>query len=103
MATSKRTRRWRLTCNSLSRAARCRLPVETTSLAAWILCASCSRPTRATATTARDLTSSVCEVDSGMQDKALRYLGAKADANCGLLLPGAMFAETCPPLNQKEE
>jgi len=45
----------------------------------------------------------VCEVDGQVQEKALRYLGAKADANCGLLLPGAMFAETCPPLNNKAE
>jgi hypothetical protein len=33
----------------------------------------------------------------------LRYLGAKADANMGLLLPGAMFAETCPALATKPE
>jgi len=45
----------------------------------------------------------VIDVDQDTQDKALRYLGAKADANMGLLLPGAMFAETCPPLATKPE
>jgi len=45
----------------------------------------------------------VIEVDQETQDKALRYLGAKADANMGLLLPGAMFAETCPALAKKPE
>jgi len=45
----------------------------------------------------------VVDVDQEVQDKALRYLGAKADANMGLLLPGAMFAETCPPLANKPE
>jgi hypothetical protein len=45
----------------------------------------------------------VIEVDQDTQDKALRYLGAKADANMGLLLPGAMFAETCPALAKKPE
>lgn len=45
----------------------------------------------------------VCDIEQGTQDKALRYLGAKADANCGLLLPGAMFAETCPALGPKDE
>ena len=40
----------------------------------------------------------VVDVPQPVQEKALRYLGAKAEANMGLLLPGAMFAETCPPL-----
>jgi len=45
----------------------------------------------------------VVEVDGHVQEKALRYLGAKADANCGLLLPGAMFAETCPSLGNSSD
>jgi len=44
----------------------------------------------------------VCEVPTNVQEKALRYLGAKAEANMGLLLPGAMFAETCPALQNDE-
>lgn len=44
----------------------------------------------------------VCEVPQAVQEKALRYLNAKAEANMGLLLPGAMFAETCPPLQNDE-
>jgi len=45
---------------------------------------------------------SVCQVEQSIQEKALRYLGAKAEANMGLLLPGAMFAETCPRLQDDE-
>jgi len=45
----------------------------------------------------------VANVDEKIQNKALRYLGAKAEANMGLLLPGAMFAETCPLLQETEE
>ena len=44
----------------------------------------------------------VIEVPLPVQEKALRYLGAKAEANMGLVLPGAMFAETCPPLQAEE-
>jgi len=44
----------------------------------------------------------VIEVPQPIQEKALRYLGAKAEANMGLLLPGAMFAETCPPLQNDD-
>lgn len=44
----------------------------------------------------------VCQVQQPVQEKALRYLGAKAEANMGLLLPGAMFNETCPPLQSDE-
>lgn len=44
----------------------------------------------------------VCEVPEQVQEKALRYLGAKSEANMGLLLPGAMFNETCPPLQVDE-
>jgi hypothetical protein len=45
----------------------------------------------------------VGDVPAAVQEKALRYLGAKAEANMGLLLPGAMFAETCPPLQVDEK
>lgn len=41
-------------------------------------------------------------IEKDTQEKALRYLGAKAEANNGMLLPGAMFAETCPPLNDED-
>jgi|DeetaT_18_FD_contig_31_783403_length_827_multi_9_in_0_out_0_1 hypothetical protein len=44
-----------------------------------------------------------CDIPQEVQDKALRYLNAKSEANNGLLLPGAMFAETCPPLNGPQD
>jgi len=43
----------------------------------------------------------VLDVPTEIQEKACRYLGAKAEANMGLLLPGAMFAETCPKLQEE--
>jgi len=44
----------------------------------------------------------ISDVEQDTQNKALRYLGAKAEANQGLLLPGAMFAETCPALTSTD-
>lgn len=45
----------------------------------------------------------ITDVPQDMQEKALRYLNAKAEANMGLLLPGTMFGENCPALSKKSE